>query len=269
LEVRYHLLRPAQIVERRKQCPVVYIPLGTIEWHGVHNPTGADSLQAEGLSVLCAQKGGGLVFPPLYYGEPRTESLMEADAVDREKIAEAMELDPVNFTPSHFPYTSTEQAENYQKLLVHMLAEAETLGFKVGVLVAGHYPLIDYARAAVLQFAQRTINTKFGLVPWAFSDYMLLQDEYENAGDHAAAWETSHMLALMPETVDLSLLPPRGVKPVGIIGNTDPLDSTAAFGQKTMESAAEIVVREVRHRLENPKRYLSHGFALQEGLWKK
>jgi creatinine amidohydrolase len=70
-EVRYHMLRPAQIVERRPACPVAYIPIGTIEWHGVHNPLGSDTLQAEGLAVLCAQKEGGLVFPPLYYGESR------------------------------------------------------------------------------------------------------------------------------------------------------------------------------------------------------
>jgi creatinine amidohydrolase len=61
-EVRYQMLRPAQIVARRKERPVVYIPLGTLEWHGEHNPLGADALQAEGLAILCAQKGGGLVF---------------------------------------------------------------------------------------------------------------------------------------------------------------------------------------------------------------
>ena len=269
MEVRYHLMRPAQIVKRRKDCPAVYIPLGTIEWHGVHNATGADSLQAEGIAVRCAQKGGGLVFPPLYYGEPRVESLMEADAADRDKIAAAMELDPENFTPARFPYTPTQQAENYQRLLVHILAEAESLGFKVAVLIAGHYPLIDYARAAVLQYAQRAINTKTGMVPWAFSDYLLLQDSFENAGDHAAAWETSHMLALMPETVDLSLLPPEGVRPVGVIGPDLPQGATAAFGEQTMEKAAELAINEVAHRLAHPEKYLAHGFALREGLWKK
>ena len=33
-EVRYQMLRPEQIVARRKECPVVYIPLGTLERHG-------------------------------------------------------------------------------------------------------------------------------------------------------------------------------------------------------------------------------------------
>jgi creatinine amidohydrolase len=49
-EVRYHMLRPAQIVARRKACPVAYVPIGTIEWHGEHNPVGTDTLQAEGIA---------------------------------------------------------------------------------------------------------------------------------------------------------------------------------------------------------------------------
>ena len=36
--VRYERLRPAQIVARREACPVAYLPIGTIEWHGGHNP---------------------------------------------------------------------------------------------------------------------------------------------------------------------------------------------------------------------------------------
>jgi len=56
-EVRYHYLRPKQIIEKRKEFPVAYIPIGTIEWHGVHMPTGAVGIQAEGLAELCAKKG--------------------------------------------------------------------------------------------------------------------------------------------------------------------------------------------------------------------
>ena len=174
-EVRYNMLRPAQIVARRNACPVVYIPIGTLEWHGVHNPVGADTLQAEGLALMCAQKGGGLVFPPLYYGETRLEALMEANAGDREAIAAKMELSPDNFLPDKQPFSATEQALNYHKLLLHILAEAESLGFKLGVIVAGHYPLIDHARAAVLQFNQRHHSKWHGMLAWACVDYLLVE----------------------------------------------------------------------------------------------
>jgi creatinine amidohydrolase len=267
-EVYYHMLRPDQIVARRKACPVVYIPIGTIEWHGVHNPVGADTLQAEGVALLCAQKGGGLVFPSLYYGESRLEALMEANARDRDLIAEKMELSPDNFSAERQPFAATEQALNYHKLLLHILAEAESLGFRVGVLVAGHYPLIDHARAVVLQFNQREYSKRHGMLAWAFVDYLLVRDQYDCAGDHAGGWETSQMLALHPQTVDLSLLPRKGEKLVGVGGRMPPQDATADFGRETLETAAELAVREVRHRLEHPELYRGHGNSLREGLWR-
>jgi creatinine amidohydrolase len=268
-EVRYHMLRPAQAVARRRECPVVYIPIGTLEWHGAHNPLGADTLQAEGLAIMCAQRGGGLVFPPLYFGESRLEALMEANAGDRAEIAAQMELSPENFTAERQPFSATEQAINYHKLLLHILAEAETLGFKLGVLVAGHYPLIDHARAAVLQFNQRDYSKSHGMLAWTFVDYLLVRDTYPQSGDHAAGWETSHVMALHPQTVDLDELPPRGERLIGIGGHLDPHDATAAFGQETFDAAAEIAIREVQDRLANPRRYRGHGSGLQEGLWRK
>ena len=268
-EVRYERLRPAQIVAARQACPVVYIPIGTLEWHGVHNPVGADTLQAEGLALMCAQQGGGLVFPPLYYGENRLEALMEANARDRDQIAAQMALSPDNFTAERQPFSATEQALNYHKLLLHILVEAETLGFELGVLVAGHYPLIDHARAAVLQFNQREFSKRHGMLAWACVDYLLVRDQYENAGDHAAGWETSHVLALHPQTVDLSLLPPKGEPLIGVGGRMAPQDATAEFGAETFQAAANIIVREVQHRLTHKALYRGHGNSLREGLWKE
>jgi creatinine amidohydrolase len=267
-EVRYHMLRPAQVVARRQACPLAYIPIGNLEWHGEHNALGADTLQAEGLAIRCAQRGGGVVFPPLYYGENRLEALMEANAADRDQIAAGMALDPDNFTARNMPFSATEQTLAYQRLLLHILAEAETLGMRLAVLVAGHYPLIDHARAAVLLFNQR--RNALGMLAWAAVDYLLVKDRYPNSGDHAGGWETSHMLALHPETVDLATLPPRGETPVGVgAGIYDPHDSNAEFGREILEAAAETIVSEAQHRLAHPERYRGHGMCLQEGLWRQ
>ena len=267
-EVRYHLLRPDQIRARREACPVVYIPIGTLEWHGRHLPVGADTLQAEGLAVRCARKGGGLAFPPLYYGESRVESLMETGADDRDRIADVMGLDPANFAPDRHPFHEAEQVLAYQRLLLHVLAEAESLGFQVGVLVAGHYPLIDHARAACHLFNQRAWSKRHGLLAWAALDYLLIRDRYPDGGDHAARWETSHLLALHPETVDTGALGPRGQPLIGIQGD-DPRDATAAFGNETLDASAEVIVREVQHRLAHrQERYRPHGQSMQEGVWR-
>ncbi|MCL2479229.1 MAG: creatininase family protein, partial [Treponema sp.] len=225
-EVRYQLLRPANVVQRREACPVVYIPIGTLEWHGLHNPLGADSLQAEYLAIRCAQIGGGLVFPPLYYGESRTESLMESTAADHEEIARLMHLDPKNFSPEKFIYTEAEQSENYLRLLAHILNEADTLGFEVGVLIAGHYPLVDYASAAALIHNKRRRRTG-NMLAWATSDFLQVREKYENAGDHAGGWETSHCMAIDPALVDLSALKPRGENLTGVMWTMDPHDANA------------------------------------------
>jgi creatinine amidohydrolase len=268
-EVRYHMLRPEQIVARRKEFSAAYIPIGTIEWHGVQNPVGADTLQAEGIAIRCAQKGGGLVFPPLYYGESRAESLMEANPHHRRPIADKMELPPENFNPDKQPFSASEQAINYHKLLLHILCEVEALGFQVGVLVVGHYPLIDHALAAVLQFNQRRLQKFEGMLAWAFADYLLVKDAYPTSGDHAGGWETSHVMTLHPETVDLDLLPPKGEPVVGTMWSIDPRDSTAEFGEETIEKAVYVATNEVRDRVVNPDRYMGHGTALREGLWRK
>ena len=266
-EVRYQLLRPGDLVERREACPVVYIPIGTLEWHGLHNPVGADTLQAEHLAIRCAQLGGGLVFPPLYYGESRTESLMESTAADHEEIAGLMHLDPENFSPEKFIYSEAEQNENYLRLLAHILNQADTLGFEVGVIIAGHYPLIDHAVAAALLHNKRRRRTG-RMLAWATIDYLYLADKYPFAGDHAGGWETSHCLAIDPALVDLSVLKPKGEKLVGAYGKLEPQDATAELGKKTFDESAEIIVKETLHRLNNKGMYDQHGLYFSQGLWK-
>ena len=95
-EVRYQMLRSAQVIARRKECPMAYIPLGNIQWHGIHNPLGADTLQAEDIAIECSRKGGGLVLPPLYYGDCRLESLRDL----AHSVIDAMELPVENLEHS-------------------------------------------------------------------------------------------------------------------------------------------------------------------------
>ena len=217
----------------------------------------------------CARsKAAGWSFPPSITAKAALEALMEANAADRDQIAQNMALSPDNFLPERQPFTATQQALNYHQLLIHILAEAETLGFELGVIVAGHYPLIDHARAAVLQFNQREYSKRHGMLAWAFVDYLLVRDQYDCAGDHAGGWETSHMMALHPQTVDLGLLPPKGEKLIGAGGRLAPQDATAEFGRETMQAAAEVAIKEVRHRLTHPRMYRGHGNSLREGLWK-
>jgi creatinine amidohydrolase len=163
-------------------------------------------------------------------------------------------------------YSEAEQNDHYQHLLAHILNECETLGFEVAVFIAGHYPLVDHARAAALLYNRR--RRRVGkMLAWATLDFLHLSDSYENAGDHAAGWETSHCMAIDPALVDLSVLKPKDEKLVGVMGKMKPHDASAEFGEKIFKEAAEIIVKETLHRLRNKEIYKQHGRTLSEKLW--
>ncbi|MBM4042612.1 MAG: creatininase family protein [Planctomycetes bacterium] len=67
--VQMQFLRPGQLEEAARKFPVVYVPFGLIEWHGRHLPLGNDALKAHGILVKCAEKFGGVVYPPVYFHE--------------------------------------------------------------------------------------------------------------------------------------------------------------------------------------------------------
>src|SRR5262249_16305640 len=161
--------------------------------------------KAHAIAIRCAQAGGGLVFPALFYGESREEGLMESGAAEKEAIWEGMKLPGSNFAPGYMRFSPQEQYENYQRLFLHCIYEIQSLGFKVIVLVPGHYPLIDHARAACSMFHQARFHGKRAqCITWAFTGYELVKDQFPDAGDHAGFWETSLMLALLPHLVDMS-----------------------------------------------------------------
>lgn len=261
-EVRYERLRPAQIVAAREACPVAYLPIGTIEWHGRHNPVGLDALKIHQLAIRCARAGGGLVFPPLYYGESREEGLMEANADDRDRILEAMKLPRQNFAPGYMRFTPQQQYENCQRLLFHCLCQMQSLGFEVLVIAAGHYPLLDHARAACAQFHQaRWNNRRWWSISWAFTGYELVRDVYPEAGDHAGYWETSLMMALEPGLTDMSELPSDRKEPlVGVHTSRPVQEASAEFGEKAVRLMVERILVQVRDRLHDKAAYSGHGW---------
>lgn len=66
-DVQMQFLRPGQLEAAAREFPVVYVPFGLIEWHGRHLPLGNDALKAHGILVKCAEKFGGVVYPPVYF----------------------------------------------------------------------------------------------------------------------------------------------------------------------------------------------------------
>lgn len=255
--VHYERLRPAQIATRREACSVAYLPIGTIEWHGEHNPVGLDTLKIHALLARCAEEIGGLVFPPLYYGENREQGLMEANAADRDQIAAKMGVPAENFSPGYMVETIPDQNRNYVNLLVHILHQIKSLGFTVTVIGAGHYPLLDFARAAAALFQQEQSYPK--MIVWSMSGYELVRGQFTPCGDHAGKWETSLLMHLNPGMQDLDVLSKDGSeKPIGA-SNNGIQESSAEFGRQATDAIVQAVRLRIEEFLAHRDRYQGHG----------
>jgi len=241
MNVRYEELLPHQIVEARSKRPVAFLPIGGVEWHGKHLAVGNDTLKAHALCVRIAEKHGGLVFPALYWGENRERALMEFNPASGPAIAREMDLPPENFAPGYMHEDPDEQDFVYTRLLVHCLQQCASLGFKLTVICAGHYPLLAHARAAAeLARAQRRYDREADA--WAFTGYELVRDTFADAGDHAAHWETSLLMELRPELVDMSQLPSDpGAELIGVSGLDPRKHASRDLGRRAVEAIVEKV----------------------------
>ena len=211
MEVRLEYLRPQQIEEAMAKCPALYMPLGTIEWHGRQNIVGLDAVKAHDLCVRAARKGGGLVAPPLFGGmggldEPHT-----------------FVIEPEHSFFSHL----------FKPWLERHCAEAVRQGFKAIIIITGHYGASQQliVRETAVRMT-RVLNRPVLGTP----EYFLALDQ-AYTGDHAAFFETSLMMELEPESVDLEQLgdPPHQ----GVHGRDPKLHATREDGRGLADAIVE------------------------------
>lgn len=243
-EVRYEFLRPEQIVERRSAFPLAFVPLGTLEWHGPHNPVGLDGLKAHGLCVRAAEKCGGLVFPVVWYGEHRESHLMEINAGAGATIRERMGLSHDDFAPGYTGGgTIFAQAEDYLRLLWKIASQVKSLGFIALIFFNGHYPLSHYGR-----FVEHLARRHLGLTMWAGHEGELLAEVGKPGhGDHAGKWETSLMMSIDANRVDLDALRTSG-EFVGC--SADALESSVEQGELWSREITDALIAKAESLLD-------------------
>ncbi|MEW6356735.1 MAG: creatininase family protein [Planctomycetota bacterium] len=247
-KVRYEEMLPHEAVEARTKCPVAFLPIGGIEWHGEHNCLGLDTVKIHAIAMRCAAQISGVAFPPLFYGEPRESYLMEANHDPDGKIREKMKLPEGSFAPGYMEEHRRNADLGYVNLLLHILHEFRSLGFKVIVVMAGHYPLLRHATAAAELF---NLEVRNAATAWACTGYELVRDKIPHAGDHAAAWETSLMMVLRPELVDLSRLPTDPNEKLIGVGGRDPRQfASKEYGEEGLAAIIERVREKVQQLLK-------------------
>jgi creatinine amidohydrolase len=225
--VMYEELLPQEFAKRLEEHPIGYLPLGTLEWHGKHNALGADLIQAKGFFEIAARKFGGIVFPPLFIGP---DSIIKDDTA-----YPLMGMDKAEETqPNHQLSGSCYWVSKGLFILVleSILKQAKRAGFSC-IVADGHGP----SRKVWSEMAT-TWENQFGLtLISSLRDFP--PGKWKIQADHAGKNETSLMLALRPDLVDLDLLPSQESEwPLGVRGE-DPRDSSLAYGQELLDSTLE------------------------------
>ena len=195
-EVRYELLRPQQIIAARDKFPVVYLPLGPMEWHGPHLPFGVDMLHAYTVAIETAKSIGGVVLPPLPLG---TESILEPDRVIDRGFKGKERIEGMDFPDLALPSLYIVES-SFMTIVRELVRALKRQMFRVIVIVNGHgakYHMTGLMRVAV----EESEPGKHAVV------HALAFDISPGKGGHAERYETGFMQAYFPTTVDLNTLP--------------------------------------------------------------
>lgn len=205
MKTNYEELFLEDFKDRIKQNPVAFLPLGSLEYHGYHNVLGLDALKAWKICCLAAEKIGGIVFPPLYLGFDVYPD------IDLEKYPNKQ------YDCYHL------NKDLYQKVLESYFYRMIRIGFKKIFVLAGHYPNADIAKLAAERYKDKA---KFVIV----KEPDLIEGE---TGDHAGKWETSLMMVLFPELVNLEHGKNKQDRLLAVDG-IDPKESSVEYGREIL-----------------------------------
>ncbi|ADL12478.1 creatininase family protein [Acetohalobium arabaticum] len=165
-----------EVVEHAKECDIAILPLGSIEQHGHHLPTGHDTLQLFPMLEKVAEETGAMLLPTPWYGAH----------------------------PHHhwdFPGTIPLSNDTLDKLIKDVVKGASKAGFKKFILFFGH------GQAFVTNYTVNDLGKEGYFVLSVMFQRMIRDvhdDIFETPFWHADEAETSIALAHFAEYVDMS-----------------------------------------------------------------
>jgi creatinine amidohydrolase len=236
-KVQYEEMLPDELEIVLREYPVAYVPFGSLEWHGKHLPYGNDALKAHGILVRTAQKYGGAVVPPTYWGHMG------------------------HWQIGNHPGLSYDLTD---RLFIEIFEGLVVAGFRVIIGVTGHdvKPQVDSLQKAVNSISDYLISPLGRTVGFAMMEGSLNLDDPDVGMDHAAKWETSILMALRPELVDIKRLAGvdkdeiesgRGmdINGCGISGKDPRIYASKEVGEKAIEKIVDKIGQKANELLVN------------------
>ena len=171
-EQRVVFLSPNELRTRLEQKSVLYMPVGSIEWHNEHLPLGTDTFHAEILARELCERVGGVILPCYWWN---------TGACHRHESTYYM------------------PEESYRETLTAVIRGFAEFDAKLLVLVNGHGG--NYQRESMAVIAD-TINQSgdFRTCVMPADPYHMGQSS-NTVIDHADVGETSFSMRLMPHLV--------------------------------------------------------------------
>ncbi len=186
-KVRWEEMFPDEFVKCLEECPFCYCPYGLAEAHGAYNALGLDWLKVQELCERAAVRHGGMVMPPFVWHVQENPAFMYT-------FCRKMDLDWRNIL------SNSLSGEIFLHTVLYHLRTFDARKFKAVMLVTGHYGGVEKDMQLLCDFY--TYYTGSPMVIEAYADWELI--DYEGfMGDHAGVVETSQLMELRPELVDM------------------------------------------------------------------
>jgi creatinine amidohydrolase len=231
-----------------------FLPVGATEQHGPHLPLGVDAILPTGVCERVAQAVGGVVAPALPYGyksQPRTGG------------------------GQGFPGTTSLNAHTVSLVVRDVVVDLGLHDVRRLVVVNGHvenqWPIVEGIDLATRELKRDGIDDFIALrlEYWDFVRRETLDRLFPEGFpgidlEHASLLETSLMLLLRPDLVDMTKIPSDGgarfptydrtpMKPgfvpaSGVLARAQ--GSSAEKGQWLMDDHVELIARAVRAEFE-------------------
>ncbi len=162
-----------------KDFPVAILPMGATEQHGHHLPLGVDIYLAEGISRKLSERTGAVLLPSVPFG--------------------------YSWVWRDIPGTISMQQHHVENVIKDVAHSVSRNGVKLLILVNGHD-----ANNSSMKYAARELMDEIDM-PVSYLFYPNLEQIRQQHCDsptwsgmiHACEFETSLMLAIKPELVDM------------------------------------------------------------------
>jgi creatinine amidohydrolase len=234
--------------EIASRYPIAVLPLGSLEFHGPHNPLGSDLIIISGIAERVAARTSGLLFPTLAFTQCPAHT-------------------------AHFLGTMSIRPEVMTLYLADILRTVLHLGFRKLLVLNGHDGNIGPGRGAAAQVADETRDSAILFASWW---EFLPGDMMKNLGmfrqtngghGHGGPLETSAVAAFRPDLVHLEKAkdlpePPdlSGGKPYflqkftakdwpGYSGHIS--EASVEKGRKIVQMSEEAIIKLVKNWLSN------------------